>query len=509
MKFFLFLVAGIILTETVLAADTLSFENCKNLKLSCPNDNKYSLSQQKEMVLSMLTRTYPDFGLVEKWNSELKVETHPKDVRTYGQDTITYSWVKSTTAMPSIIHDDKYFVDEQAKVRTDYSYSLSKPQDFDGGYSNCGGEGNKDQYDNCRTIYSSNADKSNLEIYQDGVLRHKFTNLNPPNFKIAQLRNISTGNVESVLKIVNSIKFTSYNWQLTSECCRKSCVKTKSGVRCTCKAYRYKCVKSGTGERVDTLTLRDNINLIRSNANPYPIKRLLIDDFGDLSSGYLELYKNGLQSYSIDFGGAKIKNEFFRYNLTYKHEPYNILEMKAYKKITSGYESAFITDIREFDDFYRITFQIPHTVLKKCTISFKNFFGSNKTKCAYSFMNKTSLTLKTGKRYYADNDRIRVDISLVSNNKPIDGAVNVTYGDQREFVNVMSGRGNVTFVANKNYGVIRGFYETNLERGSAENSADVVVTGKIPVVFFTYMIIVLGILYIIYRQLAGKWLEHL
>lgn len=228
MRLFLFLVMVVIVAETVSALDTLSFENCQNLKLNCPNDNKYSISQQKELVLSMLMTAYPDHGLVDRWNSAVKIDVAPNDAKVGEQETIKNAWVKSTTAMPSVNYNNLYFTDEEVKVRTDYGYSLGRPQNFDSGSSNCGGEGGKDQFGNCKTMYTSNSDKSSLQVFQGGVLKQTFTNLQPPNFRIANLYNITETQAESVLNIVNNINYDAYGWQSTSECCKQKCIQTKS-----------------------------------------------------------------------------------------------------------------------------------------------------------------------------------------------------------------------------------------------------------------------------------------
>lgn len=509
MKFFLYLIMATVVVELVSAVDTLSFENCPNLKLSCPNDNKYSTSQQKELVLSMLTTKYPDHGLIDRWDSAVKIEEAPSDAVRGDQETITGAWMKATTVMPSVKYGEKYFTDKNAKVRADYGYSLGRPQNFDAGLSNCGGEGSKDVLGNCKTLYSSNADKSTLQIYQDGTLRQTFANLEPPNFRIANIYNITESNAEAVLNIVNVIRYDAYVWQSTTECCNKKCVKTQSGEKCTCLAYRFKCVKVGSGERTDTLSLRDSLHLSMSSPEKYPIKRLVFDDTQSLYKGYLELNKNGLQSYSIDFGKAKIQNNFMRYNITYKYEPYNILEMETYQQITSDYETAFISKVKDMGDFYRVYFSIPKNLISKCEITYKNFFGSNTTKCTYTFMNKTTLSLKADKVYYSEDDRIQVSISLMSKNEAFGGDVNLTYGNQNQIVKIIGGQGNASLVANRDYGIIRAHYETDLERSSADQSVDIVVSRKAPIALLTTVIVSLGLLYFIYKQWIGKRIEEL
>lgn len=379
----------ILLALALLLPSAIAF-NCNSLSggdlYVCNSIQNTNLTQtDKDLLISDIfnkNKTSPDFDFIYSWNTNLDIKNSP-DNKYQSNGAIRNAWVKIISLMPSVLENNTLYIPEQGKILTRYNYDVVLPSGTASG--------------DCKTYYSLEDKKENLDIYANGKLigHDQLTSFiikdNPENLDFIARLNIE-------------VKYKIDHYQR-----KRYCSEYKEG---KCVRYRTVCEYGVTNYQTDTLTLTDSLNakLYKSQLNS---SFKITNKYNDITRGILEA--NNFTKLILSFNNSFYRDSEYIYSLNYTSQ-YYILTLKAEKT-----ENIYFNNIHVDKNNNIFTFTVKDS--SNCQIKLSDHFNSVSKNCDLSF-NQIDFSIKTDKTNYHENDTIKVYIF------PENITVNLTYANE-------------------------------------------------------------------------------
>ena len=409
------------------AADTLSIENCRNLPVSCrylqPYTSNLTLEQQKELIITLLMdkTSSPYHSLAEDWNKKLVFEAAPENTSIAESETIRSTWVKIAAVSPSV-KTSKNIVGNQGTVMTVFGFKAEKPANYgEQNSGSCGGSQGRNEYGDCKTMYTSNKANANLQIYKNGQMIGAE--------KLTKFNSSDVNNFEAVLTVTNNMKIKHYKWN-RGDCCKKQC--GQSG--CTCIAYEDVCRFDSDDEISDTLTVRDDFVAYKEGVIQTMEPELLVSVSNKPMTAMMSLPTENLESFELKLKDQVLKKKFIEYGLNYTLPPMNVLHVTANNKkgwFTNNVKLVAVNDKNGNETFSFVT---DGANIGSCELTLRSYFNTTVKKCSIKMLPETEIRLITDKWSYGVNQTISLKIELLAGSVPVSSYVYIQYGNQRKNV---------------------------------------------------------------------------
>jgi len=381
----------ILLALALLLPSAIAF-NCNSLSggdiYVCNSIQSTNLSQtEKDILIADIfnkNKTTPNFDFIYSWNTNLNILS-PSDGKKYSSGTIKNAWVDIIALMPSILEDDVLYSSDKGKLMTAYNYEYILPSGTASG--------------DCKTYYSLEEKKENLDVYVNGrLIGHD------------ELSSFIVKPGEETLNFISrlnlEVKYKIKHYQR-----KRYCSEYKDG---KCVRYRTVCEYSFTNYQTDTLTLTDNLQakLYKSELNS---SFKVTDKYNGITQGILEA--DNFTKLILSFNNSQYQDNKYLYSLNYTL-PYYVLTLKAEKIEDTSFNNIHVD--KEGDKF---TFTVRDD--SNCKIELFDHFNSIAKSCDMSF-NETDFSIKTDKTDYFENDTIKVYIS------PDNVTINLSYANENK-----------------------------------------------------------------------------
>jgi len=490
------------LLPAVYAVDLLTFENCDNLGMECPEDWNLTIEEQKDFVITMLSEKeiQPKHNFVRSWNTNIIAKEPPDGVNSVSDGTIEKAWLV-IDVLPSVRANDFLFVNNKGSIHTFYGVDFEELEDYtdNSDYANeCGkGSTNSDSFGSgdCRTLYHNEQKIADIYYHLDDVQIGKSTANTGSNHDLMEYDlNKEKATFKTTMQFSHQFDVEHWKWEKESCCVWKKCKKPP----CGCADYYYTCKPSQSGSESFDVVLDDEVKVFTKKSDFEFVSLIFEQD----KTGYLKVNYNNISYYELDLGEASFKRKFDGYSMAYFALPYNIVT------IGTGKENKFIIDNVEIleekrkEGYYEVKFKV-NGEIKGCKIKQSDYFTEEEEFCSYSFMPKTLIKLKPDKYGYEKGEDIKLQVTFESDESPVNGDIKLTYGDDQRIVDV-AGNKEVLFTANPDYRSIKAEFDTDGKLSSSTNMV-VLSFGKLigasTVIWALSLLIPLTILWFAFKKL--------
>ena len=513
MKFFLFFLCLLAAINIAMAADTLSFENCKNLGFDCSSEEylktNLTLEKQKEYMLSKIMSKFepPYHDFVRLWNINSRFSEPPEGVEVKSHLSISNAWIITPAIMPSVQENGNYYASEKGIVQTIYNYTLNLPENYYRKDKTCEEQPEVNELEDCRTVYTGHKDISRLNVYQDGHLIG--------NIPLTSFRSNKTNTFESVLSIKNEIYIDHYKWEKTAVCCQYNYCCWKSGEttecgrdqRCSCQNYEKQCKFSSKGTQIDALELKSNFRASREKPLSTPEEEIKFDASATPQKAIKKINIENLRSYAISTLYQTLKKNFAKYKIGYLYPPQNMLYVYSIKDEKWYTNNAKIEKVTREGNMETVVFLTDEKRLEKCRITAETHFNSTTKACKLVNIDKSKMLLETDKWFYRENETIKLTINLESGSAE-EKTVLVNYGNQSFAVKASSNAIETELVPVVGQSLIVASLEGNDAAGGYTSSISVTVYNKNDFTSVVWAVILVTLIYFgttnLINRLYGK-----
>ena len=334
-----------------------------------------------------LTKNYPDYQLVEDWNSRISLTNAPNDVQKKNSGYIRNACVKIYAVMPSVKYDDTLFIDTNGKVLTGFNHDVQISSDRASG--------------DCRTERRLIEDTGTVRVYVNNLLQ-------------------------------GSEHTTPYSAQYLDNTPVNIKAEYTIQVRARIKHYRYVyednfgfrqrvCRYQNTENKIDRLTITDEIQATIHNPE-LSASFTVTDKYDNTTKGKFLVNENAVNT-ELLFEDSFFKQHDYVFSEITTLPLLNILVVKA-ERFSSTEEQ-------------NLAYRENSVTLKNtngCTIKISSFFKKNILPCDLSF-ERPDFTVSTDKTVYKKGEPVQVIIEPA-------GEYTVEYADQHYTIN-----GNVEIIA--------------------------------------------------------------
>jgi len=366
---------------------------------------------EKDYVIRALMNpnpSEPDYSLIEDWDNGIKFNsTNPNNAVTGETEYIKNAWLSIISISPSIILDNKIYINNSGRITARYNYSIQIP------------DGTLDG--DCRTDFSLNSNSANIGIYLNETLISSSSH--------AEFT--GSGELKAVLDI--DLSFNAEHYRTEKYCCCTG----RSG----CCGYCEECNYANTEEITSHLTLSDTRQTYTFPDQKTPEIRLI-----NTYRGTNRFYLNTTEPFSLKIENSRLSFSRFYYSIEQSHYPYEILSLEA-NKFNSTYSKNIIYENHDSE------FTIYSPYKEPCSMTIKGHFQDSKYPCD---LNSTEepINITTDKLIYKDSEKINLNFS------PKNTPITIKYSNQ-----TIQAENNATLTAESPYNKITlGYGKTIAEK---------------------------------------------
>src|SRR3989344_3935 len=318
----------------------------------------------------------PPHAFVQDWNNNIPLHIKPDGVEVYREGFIEDAWVKILTVLPSVIEDNVLYNPGQGSLLIGADYQVNIPY----GRSSDG---------DCRTEYELLEHTANIITFLNN---QHIGNGNRPNFQTNTDMHLGT---RYEIRVVTKIKHYRTKWQ------------KKRG------HWVEKCKLERTENKIDTLTLRDGLDVeyyhptITTNVT-------VLDKYDDTTKIQFQVH-NATKS-SITFADALFEQSRYTHEIISDLSPLNVLGIQAIPFISKNSDNLFFVG----DQSYNVT--VKNT--EECEVSVQDHFATETRACDLAF-EQEEIRIETDKTVYAPGEIITVHVT------PNDKAFTLSYAKEK------------------------------------------------------------------------------
>jgi len=344
----LFLALGTALPLLFLVVPSILSFNCDYFSNPLLRQDCLTLNQTDENLIAGLIYTStsrPDYAFIDAYNSKIIVSEPSDNATLFSKDIIKDAWVKILTISPSLLYKGLIFMPGSVKVRTDYSYNIKIPDNY---------ETSDTSADVCRITYSLDSKNDNLDILlNDAVVA---------NGKFASVNVITNSTLKAELSINVVIRADESTWY------RYCCGSGDYG----CTRYCYKCQYERTNYLTEEVIINDSVSLNRHDEQPVA-QAWFIQRYFNSTKGLLN--KTNHTSTLLKTGNSSLEQTEFEYYARFSEKPHFFMILEAVDK-----KSMKIRNMILDNPYFFVASE------QNCTLEYFNFFNNRLEACRTTYL---------------------------------------------------------------------------------------------------------------------------
>ncbi len=496
---FLFFVV-IVFAEANAIGDTLSLENCEEMKLDLAFCHKikavsekknFNLVEQKEEILKYFSKggITPQYDDVYNWNKNLIFDTSSPDNKAKANKLCTHigskrcidnAWVSVFSIKPSFFEKNTLYINNNGSVQIGFNYNLSHPPDISAGGDRCQTyEPDTNIYGDCRSEFR-HEDFSTLSVKQNNVyLINEYTLKNKNNNLFFPFETFSDENEFSAeLNIINRVYKKYWKWEKGSVCgCARSCA---FGGCCQYK-YTWKC------EYVGESYVDENIKII--DVFPFYIKKYSSDYtqnnilFSEEKGDIVGEIKTDADNYKLFIDNAELHQSKYKYKIIHNFNPYNVLSVERYL------DKTFFSSMMKVEQVENKTlFSLFTDNNENCSLLLLEPFENKLHKCNVEKKAKTDIIIYLNNKQYDVNESIELGIDFKSSDNNESAILEIEYGDYINNISIEDkGTIKLNTIRGNNNVFVR--FKGDDKRSSSENRINIFSTNTDKIFYFKIILI--------------------
>jgi hypothetical protein len=345
----IFLALGTALPLLFLVVPSVLSFNCNYFTDALLKNDCLALNQTNEDMIASLIYTSilrPDYAFIDEYNSKIVVSGPPYNTTLYSKDIIKDAWVKILTISHSVLYKELLFVPGTVQVRTEYSYNIKVPDNYETGDTSA---------DVCKITYSLDSKSDNLDILLDDLI--------VGNGKLVTLNVDDNSTLKAQLSITAVIRADVSTWY-------KYCCSTSDDG--SCAGYCYDCKYERTNYITENQNIEDEVSIKKYEEQP-SAKIQFIQRYFNSTKGLIN--KSISTSIILSVGNASFEQTEFEYYARFSEKPYYFLVLEAIDQ-----ESLKIRNMIVDKPYFFVANE------QNCNLEYFNFFNNRLEACNTTYV---------------------------------------------------------------------------------------------------------------------------